>query len=395
MRAQHTEPPNAIEALEAQGQRIMETFLEAGYEYVAPPIMQPADVYLDVVGEVLRSRTFVFTDPDGIELCLRPDLTVPACRLFLARYPKAKATARFAYRGPVFRYQPGREDPARPREFRQAGLESFGAADKAEADVEVVRLTLEALHGAGLKSFRLRFGDLGIFRALLSGLSMPDRWRARLLHAFWQPEEFKRLLKKLATDPARAPKSLPRSLIGRIDPSRPREAEDIVAAHLAAEGIPHIGSRSIAEIAEHVVHIAEDARAEPLAAATADAIEDYLAVAGPTPSAGAKIRRVAKRAGLDLEQPAAAFEHRLALLAKAGVAVKSSQFSAGFGWNFEYYTGLVFQAVVEGLGKGGEIAGGGRYDGLLRAAGSPRDVPAVGAAIHTERLLTIVRGQRL
>lgn len=395
MRNVHNEPLNAIEALEAQGQRIMETFLEAGYEYVAPPIMQPADVYLDVVGEALRSRTFVFTDPDGLELCLRPDLTVPACRLFLSRFPKAKASARFAYRGPVFRYQPGREDPARPREFRQAGLESFGAADKAEADVEVVRLTLEALHGAGLKSFRLRFGDLGIFRALLAGLAMPDRWRARLLHCFWQPEEFKRLLKKLTTDPARAPGSLPRSLIDRIDPARPQEAEDVIAAHLAAEGIPHIGSRSIAEIAEHVVHIAEDARAKPLPAATAEAIESYLEVGGATPGAAARIRRVGKRAGLDLEEPVASFEHRLALLAKAGVAVKASDFSAGFGWNFEYYTGLVFQAVVEGLGKGGEIAGGGRYDGLLRAAGSPREVPAVGAAIHTERLLSVVRGQRL
>ena len=395
MRAQHSEPPYAIEALEVQGRRIMETFLEAGYEYVAPPIMQPADVYLDVVGEALRSRTFVFTDPDGLELCLRPDLTVPACRLFLARYPKAKATARFAYRGPVFRYQPGREDPARPREFRQAGLESFGAADKAEADVEVVRLTLEALQGAGLKSFRLRFGDIGIFRALLAGLDMPDRWRARLLHGFWQPDEFKRLLKKLTTDPARAPKSLPKALLDRIDPARPQEAEDIIASHLATENIPLVGSRSIAEIAEHVIHIAEDARAEPLPAATAETIESYLEVGGPTPGASTKIGRVAKRAGLDLDEPVERLERRLDLLAEAGVAVKSSDFSAGFGWNFEYYTGLVFQAVVEGLGKGGEIAGGGRYDGLLRAAGSPRDVPAVGAAIHTERLLTVVRGQRL
>lgn len=395
MQFQHSEPPYAIEALEAQGRRIMETFLEAGYEYVAPPIMQPANVYLDVVGEALRSRTFVFTDPDGLELCLRPDLTVPSCRLFLSRFPKAKASARFAYRGPVFRYQPGREDPARPREFRQAGLESFGAADKAEADVEVVRLTLEALAGAGLKSFKLRFGDIAIFRALLAGLDMPDRWRARLLHGFWQPDEFGRLLKKLSTDPARAPKSLPRSLIDRVDPSRPQEAEDMIAAHLSAKNIPLVGSRSIAEIAEHVIHIAEDARAKPLASATTSAIESYLEIRGPTLGVASKINRVAKRAGLDLEGPIEAFEQRLSLLSKAGVGVKASEFSAGFGWNFEYYTGLVFQAVVEGLGKGGEIAGGGRYDGLLRAAGSPRDVPAVGAAIHTERLLTVVKGQRL
>ena len=37
-----------------------------------------------------------------------------------------------------------------------------------------------------------------------------------------------------------------------------------------------------------------------------------------------------------------------------------------------------------------QIAGGGRYDGLLANIGAPRDVPAIGSAIHTERLLAAV-----
>jgi ATP phosphoribosyltransferase regulatory subunit len=43
---------------------------------------------------------------------------------------------------------------------------------------------------------------------------------------------------------------------------------------------------------------------------------------------------------------------------------------------------------IEGKGVAGHVAGGGRYDGLIAAlSGGSRDVPAVGAAIHTERLL--------
>jgi len=47
---------------------------------------------------------------------------------------------------------------------------------------------------------------------------------------------------------------------------------------------------------------------------------------------------------------------------------------------------------VPKLGKGSPIAGGGRYDGLLKAVGAPEQVPAVGSAIHTERLLSVVNG---
>ncbi len=119
-----------IEALEAQAQRLMATFTRAGYERIEPAVIQPADLFLDVVGESLRARTYVFTDPDGAELCLRPDLTVPTCRLHLDRHPAATSPARYCYSGPAFRYQPAGADRAHPREFRQAGIESFAAADR-------------------------------------------------------------------------------------------------------------------------------------------------------------------------------------------------------------------------------------------------------------------------
>jgi ATP phosphoribosyltransferase regulatory subunit len=67
-------------------------------------------------------------------------------------------------------------------------------------------------------------------------------------------------------------------------------------------------------------------------------------------------------------------------------------FSGEFGRNVAYYSGFVFEILVAALGPGSPVAGGGRYDGLLKAVGAPRDVPAVGAAIHTERLLAAVRG---
>ena len=150
------EAAQKVEALEAQAQRLMGTFTRAGYEQVAPAIIQPAGLFLDVVGEALRARTYVFTDPDGEELCLRPDLTVPTCRLHLARHPAGNVPARYCYNGPAFRYQPGGATSAHPSEFRQAGIESFAAPDREQDDAAVLALIVEALREAGLAQFQLQ-----------------------------------------------------------------------------------------------------------------------------------------------------------------------------------------------------------------------------------------------
>jgi len=86
------------------------------------------------------------------------------------------------------------------------------------------------------------------------------------------------------------------------------------------------------------------------------------------------------------------YDRRLALIANTGIDLDRVMFSAEFGRNLEYYTGLVFEVLAPELGARSPVAGGGRYDKLMRSAGSVVDVAAVGAAIHTERLLSVVKG---
>src|SRR5918996_810043 len=186
------ESAKEFEALEAQATALLDTFRRAGYEQVAPSIVQPADIFLDQIGEQLRSRTYVFTDLAGEELCLRPDLTVPVSRLYLERHPKADRPARYCYNGPAFRFQ--LHGPRSQREFRQAGIESFSEPDKQAADIEIVSLAVDAVRRAGLKDFRLRCGDIGLFYALLDALALPERWRLKLRHYFWRPHAFHALL---------------------------------------------------------------------------------------------------------------------------------------------------------------------------------------------------------
>ena len=51
------ESAREFEALEAQAATLLEMFRRAGYEQVAPSIIQPADIFLDQIGEAIRGRT--------------------------------------------------------------------------------------------------------------------------------------------------------------------------------------------------------------------------------------------------------------------------------------------------------------------------------------------------
>lgn len=386
------ETAREFEALEAQAQRLMAVFTKAGYEAVAPAIIQPADVFLDVVGESLRARTYVFTDPNGSELCLRPDLTVPTCRLHLERHPQGDVKARYCYNGPAFRFQPTGVTAAHPREFRQAGIELFGEPRRQQADAEVVNLTLQAIRTAGLDSYGLRIGDLGLFQALLDAIEMPERWRERLRHHFWRPDAFRDELIRLTRDPADALHDLPAELMAEIDPADTGKSEAAVAAYLEKHEIDLVGARSVPEITLGLLEAAADAASEPLAPGAAELIEAYVKVKAPARAAGARLADLMQERGIDIEAAIEAYQARLQLLIDAGIDPAIIEFSAEFGRNLEYYTGFVFEVVVPELGTGSPVAGGGRYDGLLKAVGAPSPVPAVGSAIHTERLLSVVNG---
>ena len=386
------ESARKFEALEAQAATLLEIFRRGGYEQVAPSIIQPADVLLDQIGEAIRGRTYVFTDLSGEELCLRPDLTVPVSRLYLERHPRADAPARYCYNGPAFRFQPKGVSGTHPREFRQAGIECFGVADRDSADAEVVLLVADAVRSAGLKQFRFRFGDIALFYALLDALSLPERWRLKLRHYFWRPPAFHALLSRLAKGEAPNSDGPVAALAATLADKDQARAEELVANYLESNGLPLSGNRTLGEIAERLLDHAADLRSEPLPREVATVIDYYLAVEASPREAVDRIAMIAKGAGIDLGPALYMLSRRFDLLQERGIDVGAANFATEFGRDLEYYSGLVFQ-IEAGGDRASPIAGGGRYDGLLRSVGAPSEVPAVGSAIHTERLLAAIEGE--
>ncbi len=59
------ESAKEFEALEAQAATLLDTFRNAGYEQVAPSIIQPADIFLDQIGEGGLKAQMKYADKRG------------------------------------------------------------------------------------------------------------------------------------------------------------------------------------------------------------------------------------------------------------------------------------------------------------------------------------------
>src|SRR5580704_6219405 len=169
---------NAQIGPDPRAQALVASYVRAGYAQIEPPVLQPAEPFLDLSGEDIRRRMFLTADPDGRELCLRPDLTIPVSRDYL-QSPAAGGPAGFCYLGAVFRHRDGAA-----AEFLQAGIESFGRTDKAAADAEMLALGLEATTQYGVSSPQIRIGDVGLFAAFIAALDLAPAWKRRLIKDF-------------------------------------------------------------------------------------------------------------------------------------------------------------------------------------------------------------------
>jgi ATP phosphoribosyltransferase regulatory subunit len=366
-----TQPYNrsAKERLEAALAR----FLAEGFTRKEPSLLQPAGVFLDRLGEDFRGRLFLTSDGAGAELCLRPEYTIPVALDYLAS--GASGPAAYAYGGPTFRIGEG--------EAPQAGLESFGRDDREAADAEILGLALDAAAAAGAPPLKWRLGDAGLVKTFLDRLDLGPAWRRRLNaagHAQAGPQHLARLL----AAPPRENGGAGAGVLAALEKADAAGARKLVEDLLAIAGISSVGGRSAGEIAERFLEQA--ALANGLGAEKRSLIEAFFAIEGSPDAAGAALRKLAADAGLDLDEALDVFDTRASFIAARGLALEEMIFTTRFAHSIDYYSGLMFEARA--AARGGDSApllSGGRYDGLLKTLGAPRDIPAIGAALWINR----------
>jgi len=357
---------------DSRAQALVGSYVRAGYARLDPPVLQPAEPFLDLSGEDIRRRMFLTTDPDGRELCLRPDLTIPVSRDYL-QSPAAGKPAGFCYLGAVFRHREGGTS-----EFLQAGIESFGRADKAAADAEMLALGLEATTQYGVNAPEIRIGDVGLFSAFVAALDLAPAWKRRLIKDFNRKSSLKHDLDQLTLAAANGSKEY-QGVLAALNGSDPKAAHHLVTDLLSIAGIATVGGRSVAEIADRFLEQSALNAPTRLPRETRALIERFLSVAGDPDDAAGELRTLAADAKISLGPALDLFETRTGFLAARGVDVRAIKFSTDFGRGFDYYTGFVFELHNAVRGKSALVAGG-RYDGLLTRLGAKEAIPAVGFA---------------
>src|SRR5579864_6627010 len=356
------------------------SFAKAGYVRAEPAILQPAEPFLDLSGEDIRKSLYLTTDASGEELCLRPDLTIPVARDYLASGRAGQAVG-FSYLGPVFRYRGGRAS-----EFLQAGIESFGRLDRPAADAEMLALALAATSAFGIAEVEVRTGDVALFTSLIDALDLFPVWRRRLTKDFNRKINLAQDIEQLTLASATTRNEY-EGVLAALAGSDRKAALALVTDLMSIAGASNVGGRTVAEIADRFLE-QSTLKGGALPHNALNLIKRFLGISGDPDAAVAQLRALAREAKLNIGAAIDAFESRIGFMTGRGIDTAQTRFSTAFGRGLDYYTGFEFELHAKGNGVEPLVAGG-RYDSLLTQLGSAAPIPAVGFSVWVEALARI------
>jgi histidyl-tRNA synthetase len=225
---------------------------------------------------------------------------------------------------PVWRADRPQPRQGRFREFYQCDMDSVGTKSLL-ADAEVIAATNELMNTVGVKSFNIRINHRKLLSAIVGLAGLPDSSEAAVCMSIDK-------LEKVGLDGVR------QELLKREIPAvSANKILDILA--IPINGLDISNLKSLAKDSEDV-EIALSELAE---------LFSYFEL-------------------LEIPKDNLRFDLYLAR-------------------GLSYYTGPIFETIIPELPHMGSVMGGGRYDGLIGMF-SGKDIPAVGATIGLDRLLT-------
>lgn len=304
-------------------------FKKHGAVTIDTPVFELRDTLMGKYGE--DSKLIYDLQDQGGEICsLRYDLTVPFARYVAMNH--IQAIRRF-HIGKVYR----RDNPAmtkgRMREFCQCDFDIAGVYDTMVADAECLCILCDILSTVNIGKFQVKLNHRLLIDGIFSICGVPSEKFAQICSA-----------------------------VDKLD-KLPWE-----------------------EVRKEMVET------KGLAPEIADRIKEFVLNKGPAKEMLAKLRESGKCAGNEtalkaLDELELLFKYTDAL----GVTEHIS-FDLSLIRGLDYYTGVVFEAVITEGSDVGSISGGGRYDNLVGMFGSEK-IPAIGFSIGLERLFAIAEKQ--
>lgn len=289
-----------------------------GFKEWDAPVLEPLELFTEKSGEEIVTQLFNFTDKGDRAVTLRPEMTPSLARMIAAKAGGMKRPIKWFAIGENFRYE--KQQKGRLRSFVQYNADLLGEAGPA-ADAEIIALCIESLSSFGLKpgEFCIRLSDRNLWFLFLESLGVPSEKVPGVLSVVDKLERDKPEVLLANTAIALAGTA--------CDPAVVLEA---VRGFVACDSFEKIRGFLAAELAR------EGNAVEPR-------LRDWKELLGI------------------LDAMALGAFIKIDLTIVRGLA---------------YYTGFVFEAF-QLTGQGRALAGGGRYDNLVKRLGGP-DMPAVG-----------------
>ena len=340
-------------------EKILRSVKSKGFKYIDLPSVIEANHIVQRSGENFRKFIFSFIDQNGSELCLRPDLTIASCLRYLENNLKGKE--KIFYSGQAYRKSQNKKDSI----IRdQVGFEIIGSKDEKNDDKEIINTSLKSLQNIKYTSGTLTIGNVEIFNLLISKLDIPKRWKLRLSRHFWREKYFNDLLKRLETN-------------SDVDPTIVEIDKKRYFKMLNEDLSKVVAGRSIDEILKRFDNKIRDPRGTKKGENVSKIIKEFLKIKCPINKAASELNKFFKKNKINLVVDQKYFPVSENKISKLNVI-----FSASFGRQLEYYTGMVFKIDINSKSKNRNIINGGRYDKLISDLGAKNQVAAVGAALN-------------
>lgn len=301
-----------------------------GFREWESPVLEPLELFTEKSGEEIVRQLFNFEDKGGRQVSLRPEMTPSLARMVGARANGMAKPIRWFAIGENYRYE--KPQKGRLRAFYQLNADLLGEAGPA-ADAELIALCADCLLGFGLtqQDFRIRISDRTLWFSYLASVGVPEANATAVLGVVDKLER---------GSPSDLATAMTAALVGTAcDPEKTLAAARAFAATRSLEDLATLAAGDAAMLAR---------------------LEEWNHLLGTLKSMGFGECIV------------------MDLTIVRGLA---------------YYTGFVFEAFETG-GDARALAGGGRYDALVKKLGGP-DLPAVGFGMGDVTLRDLLEAKKL
>jgi histidyl-tRNA synthetase len=307
-------------------ERLVEKARQVYRSYGFAPIDTPALEYTEILlgkgGAESDKLLYRFKDHGDRDVSLRFDLTVPFARFVAEHIGQLGTPFKRYHMGPVWRGE--NTGHGRFREFWQCDFDTIGTTSNA-ADIETVLVIHDLMRALGFEAFTIRVNNRMVLNGLLEELGMQGK-SVPLLRA-----------------------------LDKLDKIGP----DKVVAEMVEQ------AAVTPEQAGRVLQMAG------IKGANREILDRLQNDFGSNPTAGegiARLRQLVEVAGA------------------AGIDEARIQIDVAIARGLDYYTGTIYETVLDNKRDIGSVCSGGRYDNLASLY-TKQVLPGVGASLGLDRLL--------